>query len=298
MTMTATTAAPDTSILAAASAPTALTADLGCRRTATLRTATRRRSRTPICLAREPLAVRMGWTAACSGLMALLDLFRAAIADQTPATAVSIARHRPIVRSHAAHAPLGTHSALINVVTATARHATCLILQIAGPSMSLGIATITVNATTADLDRSTLVSALASTAAIAPPASAPPLPLPSPPPPAAASRAAVESQTAPPLRLLLRTAIIRTRRTAIIRTRRTAIIRTRRTATRRTATRRTATRRTSIIRRRRRRRRRRHHRHHRHHRHPRFRRPRRRFRRSSRRAAQLGLSLALQSAVL
>ena len=99
-------------------------------RTSTLRIAT---LRIATCLAREPLAVRMGWTAACSGLMALLDLFRAAIADQTPATAVSIARHRPIVRSHAAHARLGTHYALIDVFTATARHATCLILQIARP---------------------------------------------------------------------------------------------------------------------------------------------------------------------
>ena len=105
----------------------------------------------------------------------LLDRCRAAFAKQTRASAAVIPRRGPTARSHAAHAPLGTSAP----IRATLREM--------------------IPATTAGQEPNIVIAVGAPTATIAPPASAP-LPPPSPPPsPAAASRAAVEFQTAPPL---------------------------------------------------------------------------------------------------
>jgi len=76
LTVTATTAGPDPSFLAAASGPTALTA------------------------AGSPAP--MPRTAACSGLM-VLALFRAAFAQENPTSAVTLPKRRGTARKHAAH---------------------------------------------------------------------------------------------------------------------------------------------------------------------------------------------------
>jgi len=169
----------------------------------------------------------------------LLDRCRAAFAKQTRASAAVIPRRGPTARSHAAHAPLGTSA------------------PIRAPFQEMAFAK------TAGQEPNIVFAVGAPTATIAPPASAPlPLPLPPPlppPPPAAASRAAVEFQTAPPHHRHRRRHHHHRRRRHHHHHRF-----------------------------------RRHHRHprhprfrhhHRHPRHPRFRRPRRRFRRNSRREA-------------
>jgi len=76
LTVTATTAGPDPSILSAASGPTATTA------------------------AESPAPMRR--TAACSGLM-VLALFRAAFAQENPTSAVTLPKRRGTAREHAAH---------------------------------------------------------------------------------------------------------------------------------------------------------------------------------------------------
>ena len=139
-----------------------------------------------------------------------MDRCRAAFAQQTRASAVIIPRRGPTARHHAAHAPLGTVSAPIR---ATQPILEVIVASTAGPEPPRSRLSFR------------LLAISAPTATIAPPASARPPPPPPPPSSAAASRAAVESQTGRPLRLLLRTTIIRTRRTA---TRRTSILRRRR----------------------------------------------------------------------
>ena len=78
MTMAATTAGPDPSILSAASGPTAATAEV------------------------PEAPAPMPRTAACSGLM-VLALFRAAFAQENPTSAVILPKRRETARTHAAH---------------------------------------------------------------------------------------------------------------------------------------------------------------------------------------------------